>query len=38
MFLCDEVIPVIRVLILNTGPKNAKENDSEQFSIEVLAI
>ena len=28
MLLCEEVIPVTRVLVVNTGSNNAMENDS----------
>jgi len=38
MFLYGEVIPVIRELVLNTGLKNAWENDSGRFNIERRAI
>ena len=37
-FLCDETIPVVKVLVLNAGSKNVRENDSWQFNIERLVI
>ena len=37
MMICNEVVPVIKVLVLNTErKKNARKDDSSQIRIEIL--